>query len=102
MEGAYPLSAYYASKVLAELPFEQIYPIVFVCISYWIVGLRSSFLRFFVFVCIVSSSNFAASGLGMTISALVREIRTAAVMLNILMLSLCDASFSALLSFQIS
>jgi len=88
LEDAYSLSAYYLSKLVAELPFEQLYPLVFVSISYWMVGLRPAFINFFVFVCIVAASNFAAGGLGMAVSVGVGDVRAASVLVNIVILLL--------------
>jgi hypothetical protein len=35
--GSYRLSAYFMGKVFAETPLELVLPIVFACITYWMV-----------------------------------------------------------------
>jgi ABC-type multidrug transport system ATPase subunit len=93
-EGSYRLSAYFIAKNLSELPWDLLYPLIFVCISYWMVGLRTEFTRFLLFVAVVLASNLAASGLGLMISAIVQDLKAATVLATIiLLLMLLTAGF---------
>lgn len=39
-EGSYRLTAYFLGKILSEIPFILIYPIIFIAICYFMVQLR--------------------------------------------------------------
>jgi len=67
---AYNLISYYVSKVLVELPFAMIGPIIFGVINYWIVGLNPIFTRFMTFIGILILESFTALSLGIFISSL--------------------------------
>jgi len=66
---AYKLSYYYITKVLAELPFTLISPIIFGIINYWTVGLNQHFLNFYLFICILIIESITAMGLGLIVSS---------------------------------
>ena len=67
---AYNLISYYVSKVLVELPFAMIGPVIFGVINYWIVGLNPIFTRFMTFIGILILESFTALSLGIFISSL--------------------------------
>lgn len=46
----YHVGAYFAAKVVAEMPFKLAPAMVYVTILYWFVGLRNSAGRFFIFM----------------------------------------------------
>lgn len=87
-EQGYSLSAYYVAKTASELPFEQVYPLIFVSIAYWMIGLRKDFYHFLEFLWIVMASNFVSAGLGLMISAVTYDPRKATTLATVLILIL--------------
>eukprot|EP01122_Echinamoeba_exundans_P006337 TRINITY_DN1758_c0_g1_i1.p1 TRINITY_DN1758_c0_g1~~TRINITY_DN1758_c0_g1_i1.p1 ORF type:complete len:838 (-),score=94.63 TRINITY_DN1758_c0_g1_i1:2209-4722(-) len=87
-EQGYSLSAYYVAKTASELPFEQIYPLLFVSIAYWMIGLRKDFYHFLQFLWIVMASNFVSAGLGLMISAVTYDPKKATTLATVLILTL--------------
>lgn len=51
--GYYGLPAYYLSKVLVELPYQIVFPALFVLIIYYMVGLNPPFSRYLLAACLV-------------------------------------------------
>eukprot|EP01121_Diplochlamys_sp_Union-15-3_P020262 TRINITY_DN7866_c0_g1_i1.p1 TRINITY_DN7866_c0_g1~~TRINITY_DN7866_c0_g1_i1.p1 ORF type:complete len:548 (+),score=68.82 TRINITY_DN7866_c0_g1_i1:184-1644(+) len=75
--GTYRLSAYFLAKTLTDIPFDFIFPVIFVIISYWMIGLRKQFERFLIFLVVVLVTTFTSSGFGLMLSACVKDLRTA-------------------------
>jgi ABC-type multidrug transport system ATPase subunit/ABC-type multidrug transport system permease subunit len=65
--GAYSASAYYLSKLVAELP-KLSSKLVFCTVVYWIVGFNPAPARFFLFVVIVWCEVLAAQAIGMVMA----------------------------------
>jgi ABC-type multidrug transport system ATPase subunit/ABC-type multidrug transport system permease subunit len=66
---AYKLSIYYITKLLAELPFILISPIIFGIINYWTVGLYPNVFHFYLFICLLILESIASMGLGLIVSS---------------------------------
>jgi ABC-type multidrug transport system permease subunit len=66
---AYHLLPYYLSKIIAEIPFNLINPIIFVLICYFIIGLQITPVKFFIMMGVISMEVFAAIFLGISIAA---------------------------------
>ena len=49
--GAFRLSAYFISKTLSEAPMRLSLPLIYLLISYWMVGMNTSFVAFLKFLC---------------------------------------------------
>lgn len=78
-DGSYRMSAYFVSKVVTEIPLQLIATVVFVSISYWMSGARMEAGPFFLFLVLTCAGNLAASGAGLVISAVTRDMRVATV-----------------------
>lgn len=74
---AYRLSAYYLSKLCAELPFNLLGPLLFSIIAYWLVGFNPDPWRFLVFVLVILADVVCAVSLGTLVSACARDIPSA-------------------------
>lgn len=60
--GMYRVDVYFLCKTLAEVPVFAAMPLVFTCVTYYLVGLNPSILRFFVTnVIVVLVANVAVS-----------------------------------------
>ncbi|KAJ1428243.1 ABC-2 type transporter-domain-containing protein [Ochromonadaceae sp. CCMP2298] len=67
--GSYPLSAYYLSRVIAELPGQIATTVVYCSVIYWSVGLNSLPTRFGIFVATVLLTTVCSMSIGLLISA---------------------------------
>jgi ATP-binding cassette subfamily G (WHITE) protein 1 len=67
--GSYSTLTYYLAKVITELPFLTIVPIVQGTICYWMVGYQAEAEKYFIFIAACISITLVAHGLGLSISA---------------------------------
>jgi len=86
--GSYRLSAYFLSKTLTDFPFDEIFPFIFVTITYWMAGLRPTFPRYLVDLGLVMILNVVSSGFGLMISAAVTDARKAFTAATIILLAM--------------
>ena len=61
---SYSLGIYYITTFIATSPLQLLFPVIFGCILYWIVGLRNNAMAFLYFLIITVLQNFASIGLG--------------------------------------
>ena len=52
--GTYLLSSYFFSKIIGEIIFQIINPIIFACIIYYNIGYQSDISKFFIFMILTS------------------------------------------------
>ena len=76
----YHASAYFVSKLLAELPLRCFSPIFFSVIVYWTVGFNPDPIRFLIFIVIVLVLSFTAGSLGLVIASVAPSGQAAASM----------------------
>lgn len=69
----YHISAYFFSKVLAEMPIRLLANLLYVTLLYWITGLSSSAEKFAIFLGILLLEAVAAQGLAFFISAISKD-----------------------------
>ncbi|KAJ2782851.1 hypothetical protein GGI15_002778, partial [Coemansia interrupta] len=67
--GYYGLPAYFAAKNLVELPIVMCVPVVYSCISYWLLGLQRDAGRFFIYVATAVALNLCGFACGMLLAA---------------------------------
>lgn len=92
--GSYRLSAYFLSKLAAELPFDLMYPFIFVTITFWMIGLSTSFGTYCLFMLVVWLDAQVAQSLGVMVSCLVYDFEKAIVSASVYSLfSLLSAGF---------
>mmetsp|Transcript_6401 Transcript_6401/g.10199 ORF Transcript_6401/g.10199 Transcript_6401/m.10199 type:complete len:685 (-) Transcript_6401:314-2368(-) len=77
MARCYPLSAYFVAKVMSEVPVAVFLPAVFGSIVYPALRLRRSMRRFLAFLLILVLNAFAATSLGLAVSAASPSIQVA-------------------------
>ncbi|XP_049848215.1 uncharacterized protein LOC126313302 [Schistocerca gregaria] len=87
-EGAYPISAYLLAKTLSEAPLEQIYPLAFLLITYWMVGFNPRFTNFLLIWVILIFLTWSSSGLGLAISSVIYNIKASTTMAIIVLLTM--------------
>jgi len=83
--GVYMVSAYYISKVIADLPLRLIAPFIYVIISYWMVGLDSDPGKFFMFLGCCWMMSIAFSSFGLAVSAAAKSAQVAIAVSTVLL-----------------
>lgn len=74
--GLYSVTAYFITKLNADLPFQIIFPSLYCVILYWMVGFQNSAEQFFLFlITIILVSNFGSS-LGFLVSGITGDVST--------------------------
>jgi len=78
--GAYSVSAYFISRILAEVPLNVIIPTIYATIIYWAVGLNPDPYRYLTFIAVVVLETQCAVAVGYTISAISPDAKVAQAM----------------------
>jgi ATP-binding cassette subfamily G (WHITE) protein 2 len=71
--GFYSLSAYYAAKVVTNVPFAVAGPMLFCCIVYPAADMRAGFEHFLVWLAVIVAQVVAAGSLGMFLSSIASD-----------------------------
>eukprot|EP01032_Pedospumella_encystans_P007850 gene7850-9359_t len=69
LSGAYSASAYFISRVIAELPLQILLTCVYTTIIYWAVGLQPYADNYFIFLATILLTTFTAMSIGFLVSA---------------------------------
>lgn len=83
--GAYHMSALFASVMSADFPKQVIFPIVFICISYFIIGFNANAGSFFLTAMFLLLQVFAGCSLSYCISAAVSSVAVATALVPIIL-----------------
>jgi ABC-type multidrug transport system permease subunit len=84
---AYTLLPYYITKIITEIPFTILPPLLFGIINYWVVGLDPNIWKFLIFLLQITIESITAMSMGIFISSISSSIEiatTIAPILNIL------------------
>lgn len=68
--GTYFVSSYFLAKITAETIIQLVYPFVFSCTVYWLVGLQPVASKFFLFVLFMELCSLAAFSLAIMVAAM--------------------------------
>ncbi|KAK4487469.1 hypothetical protein RD792_005895 [Penstemon davidsonii] len=90
--GMYRLSSYYFARTAGDLPMELVLPTIFVTITYWMSGLRPSFITFLLTLSIILLNVLVSQGLGLALGAVLMDIKQATTLSSVLMLVFLLAS----------
>lgn len=85
--GMYTLSSYFMARVTGDLPMELVLPAVFLCITYWMAGLKAELSAFATTLMVVLSYVLVSQGLGLAIGALIMDAKKASVVVTVAMLA---------------
>ena len=72
----YTLNQYFTSRNIIEIPYILFIPLIFLLISYWMVGLANTAQQFFTMYLIIVIETFTGTSLGMLIGAMVKDPRS--------------------------
>lgn len=79
-DGTYSLELYALSKIVAEIPFQISYQVLFGSIVYFSVGLRATFDQFLIFVAILCLTALTGSAIGLMLGAVTADASVATAM----------------------
>lgn len=82
----YRLSSYYFARIAGDLPMELILPTIFVTITYWMGGLKPSFLTFSLTLSIILFNVLVSQGLGLALGAILMDLKKATALSSVIML----------------
>lgn len=82
----YRLSSYYFARMAGDLPMELILPTVYVTITYWMGGLKPSFITFVLTVLIILFNVLVSQGLGLALGAILMDLKQATTFSSVIML----------------
>ena len=85
---AYCTSAYFVAKNLIQIPLSMIPPILFSCISYWMVGLYPGTEQFFTFMLAMIAFTLAATSFFLLIGAISPSMEVAQIIAPVLLVFL--------------
>eukprot|EP00386_Alphamonas_edax_P006285 GDKI01020409.1.p1 GENE.GDKI01020409.1~~GDKI01020409.1.p1 ORF type:complete len:748 (-),score=215.91 GDKI01020409.1:73-2316(-) len=75
--GAYSITAYYMAKTSSDLPFQLVFPSIFISIVYWLIGLNDNAEAFFKTLLFVVLTANASISIGYMVSAAVSSVAVA-------------------------
>ncbi|KAM7487578.1 hypothetical protein LguiB_025062 [Lonicera macranthoides] len=84
--GMYRLSSYYFARIAGDLPMELVLPTIFVTVTYWMGGLKSSLLTFSLTLLIILFSVLVSQGLGLALGAILMDLKQATTLSSVIML----------------
>ncbi|KAK9950594.1 hypothetical protein M0R45_006078 [Rubus argutus] len=85
--GTYRLSSYFMSRIVGDLPMELVLPTLFITITYWMAGLKSTPVHFFHTLSVLLRLVLVAQGMGLALGALVMDQNSATVLGSVIMLA---------------
>lgn len=86
--GFYGLPAYFFSKLLVELPFQIVFPLLFVSIYYFMVGFQAVASKFFIACLIMIAMTLCGMALGIFLAASFNDLAVAMTVLPAIILPL--------------
>ncbi|CAG8529734.1 4190_t:CDS:10, partial [Dentiscutata heterogama] len=84
---SYRLLSYFLSKQIAELPLLVVFPILYMCIVYWTVGLIPSASSFFAYMATAILTVFTAQSFGYLSGAAFMDVQSATLACTLFMLA---------------
>lgn len=84
--GMYRLSSYYFARMAGDLPMELVLPTIFVTVTYWIGGLKPSFVTFVLTLLIILYNVLVSQGLGLAMGAILMDVKQATTLASVTML----------------
>ncbi|XP_043694384.1 ABC transporter G family member 9 [Telopea speciosissima] len=90
--GMYRLSSYFMARTVGDLPMELVLPTIFVIITYWMAGFKSTAGNFIETLLVLLLSVMVTQGMGLAIGALVMNLKSATTLGSVLVLTFLLAS----------
>lgn len=85
--GMYTLSSYFMARITGDLPMELILPTLFLCVTYWMTGLKPEIPAFLLTLIVLLGYVLVSQGLGLALGALIMDAKQASTMVTVIMLA---------------
>lgn len=85
--GMYTLSSYFMARITGDLPMELILPTLFLCITYWMTGLKPELSAFVLTLIVLLGYVLVSIGLGLALGALIMDAKQASTVVTVTMLA---------------
>ncbi|KAI3460659.1 hypothetical protein Pfo_017322 [Paulownia fortunei] len=85
--GMYTLSSYFMARITGDLPMELILPTSFLCVTYWMTGLKPELSAFATTLMVVLGYVLVSQGLGLAVGALIMDAKQASTVVTVTMLA---------------
>ncbi|XP_073134108.1 ABC transporter G family member 25-like [Henckelia pumila] len=85
--GMYTLLSYFMARITGDLPMELILPTLFLCIAYWMTGLKPELSSFLLTVLVLLGYVLVSQGLGLALGALIMDSKKASTVVTVTMLA---------------
>ncbi|XP_073275195.1 ABC transporter G family member 25-like [Primulina huaijiensis] len=85
--GMYTLLSYFMARITGDLPMELILPTLFLCIAYWMTGLKPELSSFLLTLLVLLSYVLVSQGLGLALGALIMDSKKASTVVTVTMLA---------------
>ncbi|CAA2996704.1 ABC transporter G family member 21 [Olea europaea subsp. europaea] len=90
--GMYRLSSYYFARIAGDLPMELVLPTIFITITYWMSGLKPSFITFLLTLSMILFNVLVSQGLGLALGAVLMDLKQATTLSSVMILVFLLAS----------
>lgn len=88
----YTLNQYFLSRNLIEIPYIIVIPLIFILISYWMIGLSNTAEQFFTLYVIILVMSFTATSVGMLAGSIIKDAKSAGSIIFFFMVPLLSFS----------
>lgn len=95
----YKASSYYLAKTMTMIPFEILLTVLYVAISYFMIGFQANAAKFFIALGIMVMFMLTSETIGQMVGILCRQVTTSVLVLTIVLLLLL--SFSGFLTAEL-
>ncbi|KAK1433360.1 hypothetical protein QVD17_10270 [Tagetes erecta] len=85
--GMYSLSSYFMARIVGDAPMELILPTMFICITYWMCGLKPEVGAFLQTLLILLAYVLVSQGLGYAVGAIIMDAKQASTVVTVTMLA---------------
>ena len=86
----YGVLPYYLTKMLVEMPFQLIVPIIYTVLTYWAIGLRNEAASFFEFLASLLLMCFLGNSIGILLGSVFGDFRAAVGIVPVFLLNNID------------
>jgi len=86
--GSYRLSAYFLAKTTSDAPVRLVLPLIYMIISYWMIGISTSFVTFVASIGCALLSVVAGEAFGLLVGAAIEDLQKAITFMTVSMLFL--------------
>jgi len=77
----YRTTSYYVAKVMSDLPFQILYPTIYMLIAYWMIGFQKDFSHFIIFWIVGVLTGNIGAAMGLFLGIVAKDASTATALM---------------------